>query len=151
MEVSSDQQNNAPLVAVTINRDAAARFGIQPQVIDDTLNDAFGQRQVGQYFTQINSYFIVLEALPELQTSPSALDQIYVKAANGTPVPLSTLVDVDSRGTGPLQVSHQAQFPAVTLSFNLRPGVALGQAVDAIREAEGGHRRAAFPRRHLPG
>ena len=135
VEVSSDQENNAPLISVKINRDAAARFGIQPQVIDDTLNDAFGQRQVGQYYTQINSYFIVLEALPELQTSPSALDQIYVKAANGAPVPLSTLVDVDSRGTGPLQVSHQAQFPAVTLSFNLQPGVALGQAVDAIDKA----------------
>jgi hydrophobe/amphiphile efflux-1 (HAE1) family protein len=135
-DVSSDQQGNAPLLQVTINRDAAARFGIQPQAIDDTLDDAFGQRQVGQYFTQINSYFIVLEALPGLQESASTLDSIYVKASNGQPVPLSTLVSIDPNRTGPLSVSHQGQFPAVTLSFNLQPGVALGQAVEAIQQAE---------------
>jgi hydrophobe/amphiphile efflux-1 (HAE1) family protein len=136
-EVSTDQQGNAPQLRVEINRDAAARFGIQPQAIDDTLNDAFGQRQVGQYFTQTNSYFIVLEASPELQQSPSALDHIYVKApGGGQPVPLSTLVNVDTNHTGPLSVSHQGQFPAVTLSFNLQPGVALGEAVDAIQKAE---------------
>ena len=136
-DVSSDQQGNAPQLMVTINRDAAARFGIQPQLIDDTLNDAFGQRQVAQYYTQTNSYNIVLEALPNLQRSPAALDQIYVKApGSGQVVPLSTLVDIDTRHTGPLSVSHQSQFPAVTLSFNLPPGVALGQAVDAIRRAE---------------
>ena len=135
-DVSTDQQGNAPQLRVTINRDAAARFGIQPQAIDDTLDDAFGQRQVGQYFTQTNSYFIVLEALPDLQKSPSSLDTIYVKASNGPPVPLSTLVGVDTTHTGPLSVSHQGQFPAVTLSFNLQPGVALGQAVDAIQQAE---------------
>jgi hydrophobe/amphiphile efflux-1 (HAE1) family protein len=136
-DVSSDQQGNAPLLKVNINRDAAARFGIQPQVIDDTLNDAFGQRQVSQYFTQTNSYFIVLEALPGQQTDPSTLDQIYVKAATtGQLVPLSTLISFDSKGIGPLSVSHQGQFPAVTLTFNLRPGVALGQAVAAIQQAE---------------
>jgi hydrophobe/amphiphile efflux-1 (HAE1) family protein len=136
-DVSTDLQGNAPQLTVHINRDAAARFGIQPQAIDDTLNDAFGQRQVGQYYTQTNSYFIVLEALPELQKSPAVLDQIYVKAAGtGQLVPLSALVDTDTRSTGPLSVSHQGQFPAVTLSFNLRPGVALGQAVDAIDQAE---------------
>ena len=136
-DVSTDLQGNAPQLTVHINRDAAARFGIQPQVIDDTLNDAFGQRQVGQYFTQTNSYFIVLEALPELQKSTAVLDQIYVKAATtGQLVPLSTLVDVDTRNTGPLSVSHQGQFPAVTLSFNLQPGIALGQAVTAIEQAE---------------
>src|SRR5262249_5154565 len=117
--------------------DAAARFGIQPQLIDDTLNDAFGQRQVSQYFTQTNAYFIVLEALPELQRDPKALDQIYVKApSTGQLVPLSTLVNIDTNHTGPLSVSHQAQFPAVTLSFNLPRGVALGQAVNAIAGAE---------------
>jgi HAE1 family hydrophobic/amphiphilic exporter-1/multidrug efflux pump len=137
-EVSTDQQGNAPQLRVEINRDAAARFGIQPQAIDDTLDDAFGQRQVSQYFTQTNSYFIILEALPELQKSPSALDGIYVKApgSGGQPVPLSTLVTVDTSHTGPLSVSHQGQFPAVTLSFNLQNGVALGQAVDAIQKAE---------------
>ncbi len=135
-DVSTDLQGNAPQLQVEINRDAAARFGIQPQAIDDTLDDAFGQRQVGQYFTQTNSYFIVLEALPNLQETASTLDQIYVKASNGTPVPLSTLVSIDSNHTGPLSVSHQGQFPAVTLSFNLQPGVALGQAVEAIQRAE---------------
>jgi hydrophobe/amphiphile efflux-1 (HAE1) family protein len=134
-DVSTDQQGNAPLLQVTINRDAAARFGIQPQAIDDTLDDAFGQRQVGQYFTQTNSYFIVLEALPKLQENPSALDNIYVKASNGQPVPLSTLISFDTNHTGPLSVSHQGQFPAVTLSFNLQPNVALGQAVNAIEQA----------------
>src|SRR5262249_17426541 len=136
-DVSTDLQANAPQLKVTINRDAAARFGIQPQLIDDTLNDAFGQRQVGQYFTQIASYFIVLEALPELQRNPSVLDTIYVKApTTGQLVPLSTLLTIDTAHTGPLSVSHQAQFPAVTLSFNLPQGVALGQAVEAIGQAE---------------
>jgi hydrophobe/amphiphile efflux-1 (HAE1) family protein len=136
-DVSTDQQGNAPQLRIEINRDAAARFGIQPQAIDDTLDDAFGQRQVGQYFTQTNSYFIVLEALPGLQKSPSTLDEIYVKApGTGQPVPLSTLVNIDTKHTGPLSVSHQGQFPAVTLSFNLQPGVALGEAVSAIQQAE---------------
>jgi hydrophobe/amphiphile efflux-1 (HAE1) family protein len=136
-DVSTDQQTNAPQLTITINRDAAARFGIQPQVIDDTLNDAFGQRQVGQYFTQTNAYFLVLEALPALQENPTVLDQLYVKAPNtGQAVPLSTLVNVDASRTGPLSVSHQAQFPAVTLSFNLPPGTSLGQAVDAVNRAE---------------
>jgi multidrug efflux pump subunit AcrB len=138
-DVSSDLQGNAPQLSIHINRDAAARFGIQPQVIDDTLNDAFGQRQVGQYFTQTNSYFIVLEALPGLQKSTAVLDQIYVKATaagGGQLVPLSALVDFDTRSTGPLSVSHQGQFPAVTLSFNLQPGIALGDAVTAIDQAE---------------
>jgi hydrophobe/amphiphile efflux-1 (HAE1) family protein len=136
-DVSTDQQANAPQLKVTINRDAAARFGIQPQLIDDTLNDAFGQRQVGQYFTQTNSYFIVLEALPELQRNPGIFDSIYVKSpSSGQPVPLSTLVTIDNSQTGPLSVSHQAQFPAVTLSFNLPQGIALGQAVEAVAQAE---------------
>ena len=136
-DVSTDQQGNAPQLQVTINRDAAARFGIQPQAIDDTLDDAFGQRQVGQYFTQTNSYFIVLEALPDLQQSPAGLDNIYVKApGSGQLVPLSTLVNIDTSHTGSLSVSHQGQFPAVTLSFNLQPNVALGQAVSAIQAAE---------------
>ncbi len=136
-DVSTDQQGNAPQLQVTINRDAAARFGIQPQAIDDTLDDAFGQRQVGQYFTQTNSYFIVLEALPDLQQSAAGLDNIYVKApGSGQLVPLSTLVNIDTSHTGSLSVSHQGQFPAVTLSFNLQPNVALGQAVAAVQTAE---------------
>jgi hydrophobe/amphiphile efflux-1 (HAE1) family protein len=136
-DVSSDLLYSAPLLAVTINRDQAARFGISPQQIDDTLNDAFGQREITQYFTQINTYWIVLEVTPELQGMPSTLSRIYVKSPlNGAAVPLSTLVTADSTKVGPLQVAHQSQFPAVTLSFNLPAGVALGQAVDAITQAE---------------
>jgi hydrophobe/amphiphile efflux-1 (HAE1) family protein len=135
-DIASDQQTNAPLLTVTINRDAAARFGIQPQVIDATLNDAYGQADVTQYFTQVSSYFVVLEILPELQKDPTSLNQIYIKApATGQLVPLSTLVSFNTNAVGPLQVSHQSQFPAATLSFNLRPGVALGEAVTAIEQA----------------
>jgi multidrug efflux pump subunit AcrB len=136
-DVSSDQAAPAPLLTININRDAAARFGIQPQVIDDTLNDAFGQRQISQYYTQTNSYQVVLEAPPGLQKSPSTLSDIYVKApATGDLVPLSTLVNFDTTHVGPLSVSHQGQFPATTLSFNLPPGIALGQAVEAVNRAE---------------
>jgi multidrug efflux pump subunit AcrB len=128
---------NAPQLKVTINRDQAARFGITPQMIDDTLNDAFGQRQITQYFTQLTTYFLVLEVLPELQKDLSTLDRLYVKSPlTGQAVPLSTLVDIDSSRVAPLAVSHQGQFPAVTLSFNLRPGVALGEAVTAIGQLE---------------
>jgi hydrophobe/amphiphile efflux-1 (HAE1) family protein len=135
-DVSTDQQDNAPLLTVTINRDAAARFGIQAQEIDATLNDAFGQNEVTQYFTQVSSYFVVLEILPQLQQDPSSLNQIYVKApGTGQLVPLSTLVTFNTNSVGPLAVSHQSQFPAATLSFNLRSGTALGQAVVAIEQA----------------
>ncbi|CAH2396430.1 efflux RND transporter permease subunit [Mesorhizobium escarrei] len=135
-DVTTDQQANAPQLTVTINRDQAARFGIQPRVIDDTLNDAFGQRQVARYFTQVNSYNVILEVPPAMQGSVSTLDQIYLKSpATGEAVPLSTLVTVDTRKVGPLSVSHQSQFAAVTLSFNLAPGVALGEAVNAVNQA----------------
>ena len=134
-DVASDAMNTAPLMTVTINRDAAARFGIQPQLIDDTLNDAFGQRQVTQYFTN-NSYYVVMEVLPELQGNTQTLNQIYIKSPNtGQFIPLSTVVTVDTSHIGALLVSHSGQFPAVTLTFNLPPGVALSQAVDAIQQA----------------
>jgi HAE1 family hydrophobic/amphiphilic exporter-1 len=134
-DVASDAQNQAPLLTVTINRDAAARFGIQPQVIDATLNDAFGQAQVTQYFTN-NSYYIILEVPPSMQGTPDTLNQLYIKApTSGQLIPLSTLVNVDTTHIGALLVSHSGQFPAVTLTFNLPPGVALSQAVDAIQKA----------------
>src|SRR6516165_8912325 len=134
-DVATDAQNSAPLLTVTINRDAAARFGIQPAQIDATLNAAFGQDQVTQYFTN-NSYYVVLEVLPELRGKLGTLDDLYIKApTNGQLVPLSTVVRVDTAHIGPLLVSHSGQFPAVTLTFNLPPGVALGQAVDAINRA----------------
>jgi len=135
-DVGSDLLANAPQLKITINRDQASRFGISPQLIDDTLNDAFGQRQITQYYTQLKTYFVVLEILPKLQKDLSTLNRLYVKSPlTGGAVPLSSLVDVDSSKVGMLSVAHQGQFPAVTLTFNLRPGVALGQAVDAISEA----------------
>jgi multidrug efflux pump subunit AcrB len=143
-DVSTDQQSSGPLLTIAINRDAAARFGIQPQAIDDTLYDAFGQRQVVQYFTQINSYFVVLEVPPEMQQTAATLNQLYVKSNTGQLIPLSTVIDMNSRQTGPLSVSHQGQFPAVTLSFNLPSGVALSQAVEAINRAENEIGKPAF-------
>ena len=121
---------------VSINRDQAARFGILPEVIDATLNDAFGQRQVAQYYTQTNTYHVILEVPPEMQGDPNTLDRIYLKSPlTGASVPISTLVTIDNTQVGPLSVSHQSQFPAITLSFNLHSGIALGQAVDAINKA----------------
>jgi multidrug efflux pump subunit AcrB len=135
-DATSDLLANAPQLKLTINRDQASRFGISPQLIDDTLNDAYGQRQITQYFTQLNTYFVILEILPELQANLASLDRLYVKSPlTGGIVPLSTFVEMDSSRAGPLSVTHQAQFPSVTLTFNLRPGVALGQAVDAITKA----------------
>jgi HAE1 family hydrophobic/amphiphilic exporter-1 len=134
--VSSDLLAKAPQLSVTINRDHASRFGVSAQLIDDTLYDAYGQRQVTQYFTQLNTSPVVLEITPELQGDLSSLDRLYVKSpVTGGTVPLTALIDVDSNKTGPLTVNHQGQFPAVTLAFNLRPGVALGDAVDAISRA----------------
>jgi HAE1 family hydrophobic/amphiphilic exporter-1 len=136
VDVATDLLANAPRIRVAINRDQAARFGITPQMIDDTLNDAYGQRQITQYFTQLNSYWIILEVAPELQDGFASLDRIYIKSPlTGQVVPLSVLVTLDKARIGPLSISHQGQFPAITLSFSLAPGVALGQAVDAITEA----------------
>jgi multidrug efflux pump len=135
-DTTSDQQGNAPQLMVSINRDQASRFGIQPEVIDATLNDAFGQRQVAQYYTQTNTYQVILEVPSAMQGDPNTLDRIYLKSPlNGASVPISTLVTIDNTQVGPLSVSHQGQFPAVTISFNLPAGVALGQAIDAIQKA----------------
>jgi HAE1 family hydrophobic/amphiphilic exporter-1 len=134
--VSSDLLAKAPQLNVKINRDHASRFGISAQMIDDTLYDAYGQRQITQYYTQLNTSPLILEITPELQKDLSSLERLYIKSpVTGGAVPLSALVDVDTHKTGPLTVNHQGQFPAVTLAFNLKPGVALGQAVDAITAA----------------
>ena len=135
-DVASDQQTEGTTLSLVIDRDQAARFGIQPSLIDQTLYDAFGQRQVTQYFTQLNSYHVVLEVDPKLQEDPNSLQKIYVKSpATGQEVPLSTFVHYDTHHVGYLSVQHQGQFPAVTLSFNLAPGAALGEAVDAIDQS----------------
>ena len=132
-DVNTDAQTSSTQLSIDIDRDQAARFGIQPQVIDATLYDAFGQRQVAQYFTQLNSYHVVLEVTPELQSDPHTLEKLYVKSpVTGQQIPLSTFAKFDTQHVTYLSINHQSQFPAVTLSFNLAPGVALGQAVDAI-------------------
>jgi multidrug efflux pump subunit AcrB len=135
-DASTDLLANAPQLKITINRDHASRFGISPQLIADTLDDAYGQRQVTQYLTQLDANPIILEITPELLGDLSSLNRIYVKSPlTGGAVPLSALVTIDTSKVGPLTVTHQGQFPAVTLGFNLRPGVALGQAVDSITQA----------------
>ncbi|MCC6720073.1 MAG: multidrug efflux RND transporter permease subunit [Acetobacteraceae bacterium] len=134
-DLATDQQSGGTTAILTIDRDAAARFGINPTAIDDTLYSALGQRQVTQYFTQVNTYKLIVEVLPEMQGDLAILDKLFVRSAAGVPVPLSTFVKVDTSRTAPLSISHQMQFPAVTLSFNLADGVALGQAVEAVSRA----------------
>jgi hydrophobe/amphiphile efflux-1 (HAE1) family protein len=134
-DVATDQQIAGPTVRLQINRDAASRLGVATQAIDDTLYDAFGPRKIAQFFTQQNSYWVVLEVDPRFQLDPDALDLIYVPSTTGRQVPLSALVE-RKRTVRSLSVSHQSQFPAITLSFNLAPGVALGQAVDAITKVK---------------
>jgi multidrug efflux pump subunit AcrB len=135
--LATDQQTGGATLTLTIDRDQAARFGIQPQLIDDTLDDAFGERQVAQYFTQVNSYHVIIEVLPQMQNSPHALDHIFIKSPlTSQQVPLSTLVKSTTAPTTFLSINHQGQFPAVTLSFNLADGVALSQAVTAIQQVE---------------
>jgi HAE1 family hydrophobic/amphiphilic exporter-1 len=132
-DVATDQQTEGTTLDLTIDRDTASRYGIEPQLIDDTLYDAFGQRQVTQYFTQLNSYHVILEILPELQGRLDTLDKLYVKSpTTGNQVPLSVFCKWTTIPVRPLAIAHQGQFPAVTISFNLGEGVALGQATDAV-------------------
>ena len=135
-DVATDQQTEGTTLQLTINRDTAARFGIQPQLIDDTLYDAFGQRQVAQYFTQVNTYRVILEITPEMQGKIDTLNKIYVKSPlTGEQVPLSVFCSWTNVPVRPLAIAHQGQFPAVTISFNLAEDVALGQATDAVQRA----------------
>jgi multidrug efflux pump subunit AcrB len=134
-DVTTDQQNAGLEVDVDIDRDAASRLGITPQMIDDALYNAFGQRQVATSFTALNFYRVVLEATPAQQSSPDKLAHVYVRSAAGTLVPLPSVARF-SVGPTPLAVTHQGQFPAATLSFNMAPNVALGQGVRAIDAAE---------------
>jgi hydrophobic/amphiphilic exporter-1 (mainly G- bacteria), HAE1 family len=135
-DVATDQQSQGTTLQLNVNRDTASRYGIQPQLIDDTLYDAFGQRQVTQYFTQLNSYHVILEILPELQQSLDILNKLYIKSPlTGEQVPLATFATWTSVPVRPLSISHQGQFPAITISFNLAQGVALGQATEAVQKA----------------
>ena len=149
-DVASDQQNAGPLLDITINRDVASSHGILPATIDNTLADAFGQRIVSTMLTQQNQYHVVLEVEPRFQFGPGALNDIYVNSSSGQQVPLSTLVNAVEK-VAPIVVNHQGQFPSVTISFNLRPGVAIGNAVAAIQQAEKQLGKPAFVGDQLPG
>src|SRR5262245_39670951 len=134
-DVASDQQDRGLMASIVIDRDLASRLGVLPQLIDDTLYDAFGQRQVSTIFTQLNQYRVVLEVAPRFQQDPEALKSIFVKSASGTQVPLAAFTRFQP-SAAPLVINHQGQFSSVTISFNLAPGVSLGQAVTAIKDAE---------------
>jgi len=134
-DVTTDQLNAGPTLDITIKRDVASTFGILPYTIDNTLSDAFGQRIVSTMFTSQNQYHVVLEVDPKFQYGPEALRGIYVKSSSGQQVPLSALVDSAVK-VAPLVINHQGQFPSVTVSFNLAPGTAIGQATTAIEQVQ---------------
>jgi multidrug efflux pump len=134
-DVASDEQPGGLRTTVLVDREKASRLNILTQAIDDTLYDAFGQRQVSTIFTQLNQYRVVLEADPSFQFTPAALQKIYVKSSTGQIVPLSEFATLKT-DTAPLTIVHQGQFPAVTLSFNLQPQASLGAAIRAIQNTE---------------
>jgi HAE1 family hydrophobic/amphiphilic exporter-1 len=134
-DVATDQLNAGPMLDITIKREVASSYGILPYTIDNTLDDAFGQRIVSTMYTTLNQYHVVLEVDPKFQYGPEALNGIYVKSSSGQQVPLSTLVDSVVK-VAPLVINHQGQFPSVTISFNLLPGTAIGQAVSSIQKIE---------------
>jgi multidrug efflux pump len=134
-DVATDQENAGPMLNVTTNREVASSFGILPSTIDNTLDDAFGQRIVSTMFTELNQYHVILEVAPEFQYGPEALKDIYVNSSTNQEVPLSTLVNSNIT-PAPIVINHQGMFPSATISFDLKPNVALGDAVDAIRQFE---------------
>jgi multidrug efflux pump subunit AcrB len=134
-DVSTDQQDKGMEEQLVIDRDTVSRLGVNMATIDNVLYDAFGQRQVSTVFTQLNEYHLVMEVSPEFQQNPDSLKAIYAPSSNNTEVPLSAFTRFEQKNIA-LAVNHQSQFPAVTLSFNLAPGVSLGQAVDAINATE---------------
>ena len=143
-DVATDQQNNGAQVSLVIDRVTASRLGITASQIDSTLYDAFGQRQISTLFTQLNQYHVILEALPDFQKDPTMLNNIYINSLSGQAVPLSTFAHFES-GTAPLAINHQGQFPSVTISFNLAPGAALGNATKAIQNVEQDLRDSGMP------
>jgi multidrug efflux pump len=135
LDVATDQQTGGLQADLVIDRDTASRLGVTPTAIDNTLYDAFGQRQVSTIYTQLNQYHVVLEVDPQFQQDPSSLNTLYVKSVNGAQVPLTAFTRVEQSNAS-LAINHQGQFPVVTLSFNLAPGVSLGEATKAIDAAE---------------
>jgi len=140
-DVATDQQMQGSQTTLVIDRVTASRLGITPQVIDQTLYDAFGQRQVSTLFTQSNQYHVIMETLPDFQKNPAKLQDLYVRSASGGSVPLSTFTHFES-GSAPLSINHQGQFPVVTISFNLAPNASLGEATTAIEQA---HKELGMP------
>ena len=138
---NSDQQDKGLQAKLVIDRDTASRLGITPQTLDNALYDAFGQRQVSTMYRAVNQYHVVMEVAPQFQQTPEALKNIYFRSTAGTPVPLAAFTHYEPSNT-PLAVNHQGQIPSVTISFNLAPGVSLGQATQAIESAE---RTIGFP------
>ncbi len=134
-DVAGDQQAGGLQLNVVVDRDQASRYSVLTQAVDDTLYDAFGQRQVSVIYTQLNQYRVILEAESSFRTTPDALEKIYVKSTSGQLVPLSAIAHVEP-SLVPLSVPHEGQFPSVTISFNLKPGSALGQAIPAIQNAQ---------------
>jgi len=138
---NSDQQDKGLQAKLVIDRDTASRMGITPQTLDNALYDAFGQRQVSTMYRPLNQYHVVMEVAPQFQQTPEALANIYLRATNGNPVPLAAFTHYEPSNT-PLAVNHQGQMPSVTISFNLAPGISLGQATKAIEDAQ---RTIGFP------
>ncbi|WP_038163417.1 efflux RND transporter permease subunit [Verrucomicrobium sp. BvORR106] len=135
-DVTSDQESTSPALNLEIDRQAASRFGIQTQAINAALYNAFGERQVTQFYTQVSQYKVIIEVPPELQQDPSTFDKLFLKSPlTGGQVPLSSLVKLNASSTKPLSVNHLGQYPAVTISFNLAPNIALGQAVESVERA----------------
>jgi multidrug efflux pump len=134
-EVASEAQEGGLRAFIKVDREAAGRLGVSMQVVNDTLNDAFAQRQISTIYGQANQYRVILEAMPQYQRDPSSLSKLYLPSTNGAQVPLSAFTSVD-KTAAPLAISHQAQFPAVTISFNLAPGRSLSDAVAAVANAE---------------
>jgi len=136
-DVSSDAQSLASNITIRIDRDTASRLGVSAQAIDDVLYDAFGQRQIATLFTQLNQYHVIEEIDPRYQVTTDSLSHLYVRASNGGLVPLSVLASVQP-GLAPITINHQGLFPAITLSFNLAPGMSLGQAIQDARPSTSG-------------
>ncbi|MFA6959646.1 MAG: efflux RND transporter permease subunit [Opitutaceae bacterium] len=135
-DVTSDQETGAPALSIEIDRQAASRFGIEAASINRALYNAFGQRQVTQFYTEVSQYKVIIEVPPELQSDVSTFDKIFIPSPlTGGQIPISSLVKIDTRATRPLSINHLGQYPSITLSFNLAPKVALGDAVAAVERA----------------
>jgi multidrug efflux pump len=135
LDVASDQQTGGLQADLVVDRDTASRLGVTPNAVDNTLYDAFGQRQVSTIYTQLNQYHVIMEVDPQFQQDPNALHTLYVKSSNGQQVPLSSFSHIE-QSNATLSINHQGQFPVVTLSFNIANGVSLGEATKAIDAAE---------------